>query len=218
MKDKKIKKYDEIKHLKEKIKELEKSEAQRKQAEEALKESNENFQQVVSNITTVVWKADIGKNGAFENTYTSPVVDELLELPAGTLQNDWDKYFKYIKPEYLERVNNAFREAIISPGKEIDCKYEVLKDNGQTAWFQSKGRCFEKNGKLDIFGSTTDITERKQAEEELKKKINELETFYRATLGREERVIELKQEVNELLEQLGKKKKYRDHGKSLKVE
>ena len=43
--------------------------------------------------------------------------------------------------------------------------------------------------------------------------MNELETFYRATLGREGRVIELKQEVNELLEQLDKNKKYGDHGK-----
>lgn len=40
----------------------------------------------VSNITTVVWKADIGKNGTFENTYSSPVVDELLGLPAGTIK------------------------------------------------------------------------------------------------------------------------------------
>ncbi|MCD4694762.1 MAG: PAS domain S-box protein [Bacteroidales bacterium] len=140
---------------------------ERKQAEEALELSNENFQQVVSNITTVVWKADIGENGAFENTYSSPVLDELLALPAGTMKNDWDKYFRYIKPEYLELVNNAFRVAIESPGKQIDCEYEVLKDNGQTAWFHSKGRCFEKNGKLNVFGSTIDITERKQAEEAL---------------------------------------------------
>ena len=191
---------------------------ERRQAEEALKASNENFQQVVSNITTVVWKADIGSNGTFENTYSSPVIDELLGLPAGTMKNDWDRFFSYIKPEYLEQVNNAFREAIISPGKKIDCEYEVLKDNGQTAWFHSNGRCFEKNGKLHVFGSTTDITERKRAERELQERMNELETFYRATLGREGRVIELKQEVNELLEQIGKKKKYGDHGKSLKVE
>jgi PAS domain S-box-containing protein len=190
---------------------------ERMQTEKALKESNENFQQVVSNITTVVWKADIGNNGAFENTYTSPVVDELLDLPAGTLQNDWDKYFRYVKPEYLERVNNAFREAIISPGKKIDCEYEVLKNNGQTAWFNSIGRCFEKNGKLHVFGSTIDITERKQAEVELQQKIVEFQVIYRATLGREGRVIELKQKVNELLEQLGRKKKFGDTSEKLKV-
>ena len=314
---------------------------ERKKAEEALMTSNENFQQVVTNITTVVWKADIGKNGAFENTYSSPVLDELLELPAGTMKNDWDKYFGYIKPEYMEHVNNAFKEAIISPGKSIDCEYEVLKGKGQTAWFHSKGRCFEKNGKLHVFGSTTDITERKRiesklkqnenmlrqifdtspncifvkdrngmylavnkrmaelhrktpeefvgkydykiaqqwfetvdykefrkaeqdvidnkktsfineelfvyhdgterwfqttkvpfelednkncllvisiditdnkkAEWELQKRMNELEAFYSVTLGRENRVIELKQEVNDLLEQLGKNKKYRDY-------
>ncbi len=56
-----------------------------------------------------------------------------------------------------------------------------------------------------------DITERKQAERELQERMKELEIFYRATLGREGRVIELKQEVNELLEQLGKNKKYRDY-------
>jgi predicted RNase H-like nuclease (RuvC/YqgF family) len=55
--------------------------------------------------------------------------------------------------------------------------------------------------------------ERERVEEELQKRMNELETFYRATLGREERVVELKQEVNELLEQLGKNKKYRDYSK-----
>jgi hypothetical protein len=43
--------------------------------------------------------------------------------------------------------------------------------------------------------------------------MNELETFCRATLGREGRVSELKQEVNELLEQLGKNKNYRDYSK-----
>jgi len=58
-----------------------------------------------------------------------------------------------------------------------------------------------------------DITKRKKAEEELLAKINELEAFYRATLGREGRVIELKQEVNDLLELLGKNKKYRDYSK-----
>ncbi len=165
----------EIESLKRNFRDFEKNKLEFKKAEEALKASNENFQQVVSNITTIVWKADIGKNGAFENTYSSPVVDELLELPAGTIKNDWNKYFSYIKPEYLERVNNAFKEAINSHEKLIDCEYEVLKNTGQTTWFHSKGRCFKKNGKLHVFGSTVDITNRKQAE----KKLRENEEKYR---------------------------------------
>jgi PAS domain-containing protein len=62
-----------------------------------------------------------------------------------------------------------------------------------------------------MLGTARDITKRKRAERELQKRMNELETFYRATLGREERIIELKQEVNESLEQLGNKKKYGDY-------
>jgi len=140
---------------------------ERKQMEQLLKESEENFQQLVSNTTTAVWKADIGEDGTFENQYTSYVMDELLGLPVGTSTNGWDKHLSYIKPEYMERVNVAFKEAIESPGKIIDIDFEVLKDNGQKAWFNSKGRCFEKNGNLHIVGSTMDITERKLAEEKL---------------------------------------------------
>ena len=50
--------------------------------------------------------------------------------------------------------------------------------------------------------------ERKRAEEDLRKRLEELEIFYDATIGREGRIIELKQDVDKLLEQLGKKKKY----------
>ena len=62
-----------------------------------------------------------------------------------------------------------------------------------------------------IKGLEAKALEGRQAERELQKRMNELETFYRTTLGREERIIELKQEVNELLEQLGKNNKYRDY-------
>ena len=53
-----------------------------------------------------------------------------------------------------------------------------------------------------------EIDERKRAEEESRKRLHELEIFYKATLGRENRIIELKQEINKLLEKLGKKYKY----------
>ncbi|MDD8018211.1 MAG: response regulator [Bacteroidota bacterium] len=53
-----------------------------------------------------------------------------------------------------------------------------------------------------------EISERKKAEEELKKRVNELQRWYDATLGRENRVVDLKKEVNELLKQAGKPPRY----------
>lgn len=53
-----------------------------------------------------------------------------------------------------------------------------------------------------------DITERKHAEEEIKKQMDELRRWYEITLNREGRVLELKQEVNELLKQHGELLRY----------
>jgi hypothetical protein len=39
--------------------------------------------------------------------------------------------------------------------------------------------------------------------------MEELESFTRLTLNREEKMIELKEEINNLLEQTGKEKKYK---------
>ena len=53
-----------------------------------------------------------------------------------------------------------------------------------------------------------DITERKQAENALKRAKEDAEHQLQIMLGREERVLELKQEVNALLKQAGQEPKY----------
>lgn len=53
-----------------------------------------------------------------------------------------------------------------------------------------------------------DITERKQAEAELAKQLEELRRWHDVTSGRETRILELKHEVNELLGQVGKHPRY----------
>ncbi len=49
----------------------------------------------------------------------------------------------------------------------------------------------------------------KQSEEKVYEQMSELQTFHRVTLGRENRIIELKHEVNKLLEHLGEDRKYK---------
>jgi PAS domain S-box-containing protein len=54
-----------------------------------------------------------------------------------------------------------------------------------------------------------DITERKQAEKALKEQMADMERFSRLTINREEKMIQLKEEINALLEREGKGKKYK---------
>jgi plasmid stabilization system protein ParE len=48
-----------------------------------------------------------------------------------------------------------------------------------------------------------DVTERKRAEKELATTVDELQRFNQLTVGREERMIELKREVNEMARKAG---------------
>lgn len=54
-----------------------------------------------------------------------------------------------------------------------------------------------------------DVTEHRKNQRELQQRMDELERFNRLTLGREDRMIQLKQEINALLEAQGRAKIYR---------
>jgi PAS domain S-box-containing protein len=62
---------------------------------------------------------------------------------------------------------------------------------------------------IGILGTYEDITEWKEAEARLSAQIDELQRWYRATVGRESRVRELKAEINKLLARLGEPPRYR---------
>jgi len=68
---------------------------------------------------------------------------------------------------------------------------------------------FDKEGKLDkVIHIATDISECKQLEVKLQQNIHELNKTLSYFNNREQRMIELKKEINGLLVQLGKEKKY----------
>lgn len=62
----------------------------------------------------------------------------------------------------------------------------------------------EVQGEDKVLLTLDDITERKQAEEELRERTEELEIFNKAMVDREMRIIELKEKINGLCDELGK--------------
>ena len=88
-------------------------------------------------------------------------------------------------------------------------KYEGFPYPGWAVYNQSKNGNTWKWIRLPmdttkyLLGISEDITERKQAEAENEKQLDELRRWHTATLGREGRIREVKKEVNELLARLG---------------
>ncbi len=62
------------------------------------------FTEVVSNISSIIWKADIDEQGLFKNTFISAVADKLMQLPEGTINHSFDTYFEQIDSVDIQRI------------------------------------------------------------------------------------------------------------------
>ena len=81
----------------------------------------------------------------------------------------------------------------------------LRKDGSRFPVLLSVTALFDNRGKLSGYlGIASDLTARKRDEEKLRTTLSELERFNRIMLNREQRVLELKAEVNQLLAELGR--------------
>ncbi|GGK57304.1 MULTISPECIES: PAS domain S-box protein [Flavobacteriaceae] len=136
-------------------------------AEEQANSSLQQIKVIQANTPNITWKWDIDKEENFKNCYISEGADELLALPNGTIDNSMDKFLSYILPEYLPLVDNAIKNAYENINKLISVEYEVKRADDKLVWFLATGKVISNNGKLTIYGSTIDITEKKQNEQKL---------------------------------------------------
>jgi len=147
----------------------------RREAEEALREakqaaqnSHAQYEQVVSMISDIVWRYDVNAKGEHVGSYISPVADRMLGLPDGTIGNSFDKYFSYVHPDDLQAMQEILSEGIGKLGKDKTAEYRLLKADGTMLWVGSKGSAYSHaDGRVTVFGTTSDITERKRVEEAL---------------------------------------------------
>lgn len=141
---------------------------ERKLAEQKLRKALEEMKFVTQNVPNVIWKAEFDEQYNFINTYISDNVNTILNLPQETIKNDWDKYFSYVKPEYLETIKQTFAYGIKNPGVEESFTYEAIDGKGDTIWLQTAGKVIEIDGTLQTVGYTIDVTEKVKSKEALK--------------------------------------------------
>lgn len=85
----------------------------------------------------------------------------------------------------------------------------ALRKNGETFAVDISLSAMQLNSQRHVLALINDISERRHAEEEMRRNMAELEKFTSLTVDREERMIQLKEEINALRLAAGKDKKYK---------
>ena len=205
----------------------------RKKAQDQVKESQEKYQNIFDHSPVSIWDEDwteviksidkLHKEGVkdfkeYFEKHPDFVSEILKKVKVINVNNETLRMFDAkTKEEMLYSLETVFAtpdtlpgfigELIaLSEGKELyKTEMSLRKVNIElinvllTMTFPPKD-----SGSGRVLVSLMDITERKKAEEELKKKYQELEAFNSMAVGREKRMIELKKKINELNRELGK--------------
>ena len=142
----------------------------RKRAEEALRESEEKFRAIADNIAQLAWMTDEKGMPVWCNKrwydYTGTTFEQI-----GGLQ--WNAVHH---PDHVDRVIEKFNRHV-ELGKVWEDTFPLRGCDGEFRWFLSRAIPIrDESGKVvRWFGTNTDITERKEAEEALQAARDELE-------------------------------------------
>jgi PAS domain S-box-containing protein len=134
---------------------------ERKKAEDALKESEQQYRTLVENLPVVTWTSD--ENG--NTIYISPnVVDIYGFTPEEIAEGGQDLWFGRIHPEDLANVKAEYELSLIEK-RDYEMVYRIQRKDEQWIWIHDiSTRTYVENQIRFASGMFTDITEKKKIE------------------------------------------------------
>jgi len=180
---------------------LQRREIERDRAEDALRDSEEKFRTLTSNIPGAVYRCANDPDWTMD--FISDVIEEISGYKASDfIQNRVRSYASIILLDDREMVKETVHEAISKRDPYL-IEYRIIRSDGHIKWVYEKGQgIFSDNGNLLwLDGAIFDITERKVVEEELAKHRNHLEDLV------ETRTIEITKTNKQLQQEVTDRKK-----------
>jgi PAS domain S-box-containing protein len=133
--------------------------------------SKERLQLALESARSLAWEWDLtaGRDVCFGDLHT------ILGMPENTFAGTIDDFYRGLHPDDRERVLTAIEEAKRS-GVMYEEEFRVRWQDGTVRWVASKGRVYySTDGRaVRMLGIATDITDRRTAEESLRRKESEL--------------------------------------------
>jgi PAS domain S-box-containing protein len=134
----------------------------RKATEEALRQSERRFRDLVSGIDVIVWEADPQLNFSF----VSKRAEEILGYPIERWLAEPRFLATYFHPEDRATIDAA-DEAVLTSREDYGLEYRVIAADGRVVWFREIVRVeLADDGEISrLRGVMVDVTEQRQAEE-----------------------------------------------------
>lgn len=171
---------------------------ERRKAEQKVKESEEKYRSILESIKEGYYESDLKGNFTFFNDSWCEITgysrNELMGL----------NYRQFVTEETAERVFKSFNEVYQTETIVKIYDFELIKKNGikRNIEFSISLKFDSQNKKCGFYGIVRDITEKKKAEELIKKFAEELEEKVKI------RTIELDEAIEKLNETIKQKDLY----------
>lgn len=134
-----------------------------KNAERALRDSEERLARVLEAVDCVIWSGSPER----ELHYVSPSAERLLGYATEDLLDCAALWFELVLAQDLGRLRDAMREALECGHAEVE--YRIRRNNGSVRWLHEAMHVIRHGdgAAVQLAGVVTDVTERRQAEQEL---------------------------------------------------
>ncbi|XGW00910.1 MAG: PAS domain S-box protein (plasmid) [Leptolyngbya sp. BL-A-14] len=142
-------------------------EAARSKAQEALHQSQERYVLATRAARVGVWEGN-HQTGEF---YLDPNFKSLLGYSEVELPNRFDAWFSLFHPDDKQLVISATQRYLEKQTAEFAVEHRVFHRDGSMRWLMARGMLVEdgQDDSCRMVGTTTDITERKLAEQALQR-------------------------------------------------
>jgi two-component system, cell cycle sensor histidine kinase and response regulator CckA len=141
---------------------------ERKQAEAALIASEERLDLAMAVKNEGIWDWNLSTNDSiFDDRYYT-----MAGYSHGEFPQDFTNWAAHVHPDDLATADAALKAYLAGQSEVFDIEFRFKCKDGSWMWIQGRGKIVErdKNGyPLRLIGTHTDITERKRAEEQLRK-------------------------------------------------
>jgi PAS domain S-box-containing protein len=148
-----------------------------KRAEEILRQNEERWQLAIQGNNDGIWDHNLVTNCRF----VSPRCAEMLGYSYDEI-SAFDAWMDKVYPEDVEVMRQAFQKHINQEAPHYSCEYRIRCKDGSYKWLLTRGKAlWNQTGEaIRIVGSVTDISDRKQVEQELQQAKEAAEVANRA--------------------------------------